>query len=304
MSTGTITSIKVVCPSCQKPGTITTATPIKAGARLKCIGCGHIYRYQEDYELAAAQVTPAPAATAPTPPPRPVPTHWSPLLHILRLPGWIALATGALQFVITVGGAALGTAGNYQRAKQEHTEQVGQLQLQRQAVLRQPQTLQAESQQLQQETTMLAQEMQQLIGKCDLKVEAQAALPQPVQLDPAASAVAAKPPGLSCMDQYLERKARYEALEQRWQQINRALQEFDKQLAALVAQIRNVPGPQLSSIVMTAVVWSSGISAITPLMIAYLGWVLGIVMACLGCLWLALVRRIFLAPAHCYLEAK
>jgi hypothetical protein len=79
MSTGTITSIKVVCPSCQKPGTITTATPIKAGTRLKCIGCGHIFQYQEEYELDDCALPPRSDPTVATQPPlsrKPDPEPW------------------------------------------------------------------------------------------------------------------------------------------------------------------------------------------------------------------------------------
>jgi len=174
-------------------------------------------------------------------------------MPFLKLPGWISIATGVLQFVITVGGITLGTAGAYLSA---HSEQQGLL---------------AERQRLKGEMNKLAQHMQQLIQQCKLRI----AIPPPFNPQPQPQV---QPPQPTCMEEYEECNYRFKGMERDWQELESKLR------ASSVA---------FSAAVMSAVTWSSSTSAYCPLGIAYIAWVLGIVMLCLGYLWLALVQRIF-----------
>jgi hypothetical protein len=90
------------------------------------------------------------------------------------------------------------------------------------------------------------------------------------------------------MEEYEDRKDRYESESRDWKRLEEQLRAVD------VA---------FSTAVWSAAAWCTTSSAILPLGIAYLAWVLGLVMFCSGCLWLALVRRIFLSSPDCYLES-
>ncbi len=161
---------KVTCPHCHRSGTAKTSIP--EGTKIKCPACGEIYQYQAIYSLeepstpASAPITPpdppsiprpaTPAAWVPasngSPPPLCRPAKRSVTTPLIRLPGWISIATGFLQFIMTVGGIILGTSGAYLSA---HSEE---------------QRLLADQQRLKGEMTKLTQHMQQLIQQCKLHV--------------------------------------------------------------------------------------------------------------------------------------
>ena len=156
---------------------------------------------------------------------------------------------------------------------------------------------------------LLAQEMQQLIQKGDLKIEVRAAQPpqQPIpHVQPQQPIPHVQPREKTCMEQYEELKAGYEVLEERWHEVNRALTVVASHLDEIANQIAQLPWPisKVPAAFLTSITWSSMANAGTPFVIAYIAWVLGIVMACVGFIWLALVQRVFLAPPDCYLRTS
>ena len=229
-------------------------------------------------------------------------------MPFLKLPGWIAIATGVLQFVITVGGTSLGTAGGYLAAHREYSGAYNLLLQQQESAVQQQQRLTTDKQQVTKEMAQLAQEMQQLIQKCDLKIEVTVPAPQPVQPMQPMPQVQPQPgqPQPTCLEQYEARKARYGVLEERWLEVNKELSVVARRLTEIQDQIAQLPWPigKVPAALLTSIAWSSTTSAITPLVIAYIAWVLGIVMLCVGFLWLALVQRIFLASPDCYLRTQ
>src|SRR5262249_46072102 len=125
---------RVVCPSCHKQGTVQSDKPILEGARLRCTGCGHTYSYQEIYALE-----PEPAVSEVNPLPRRVLRERSAdsravlIGHCVRLPGWAAIATGALQFISLVLGTILGATGTYSPTLAKYQEEDTALSHQQQA---------------------------------------------------------------------------------------------------------------------------------------------------------------------------
>ena len=122
---------RIMCPKCHRAGT--AKGTVLEGAKIRCPGCGHIYEFHEGYSL---RDTGSPATA--TPPANPEsPVHDSrasgpaniprksrrkfALPTLLKLPGWIAIATGVLQLAITVGGTTLGTLGSYWIAQRAYS---------------------------------------------------------------------------------------------------------------------------------------------------------------------------------------
>jgi len=327
---------KVTCPHCGWTGT--AKITVAEGTKIKCPGCGQVYQYHESYKLedqppdqplptstlsdkVQQVLTAARGALGGSTPVSPVPRRpaWSFTMTFLKLPGWIAIATGILQFCIVFGGTSIGTYSGYQNARKEYAAARHELLEKQRAAIAQQQTLDAEKhrllaeqQRLKNEMTRLAQEMDHLIKQCDLKVEvpanpptAPAAQPQPTPPQPA--------PEKTCLEQYQERKELYQLLMQQWQELDQKLNEVEGELTVVEREVQklqialyDLPWPigKLPAALAESIFWSAGISAIFPLGIAYLAWVLGAVMICVGFIWLALVRRIFLAPPDCYLRTQ
>lgn len=273
-----IRGTKVTCPHCGRSGTAKIS--IAEGTRIKCPACGRVYEYRGGYNL---QDPPDPAVQPETPqpnkpdlsgpdslepvPPMPRPSRMFGLLFCLRIPGRLAIGVGVLQFLVAVGGVLIGTLGAYRNAQTEQHR------------------LQGERQKLKTEMTRLVEEMRQQIQKCDLRVE----VPAPIMDQPHAQPLPqVQPVKKTCMEEYEERKEQYEFLSREWKQLEERLRAVD------VA---------FSTAVWSALAWCTTSSAMLPLGIAYLAWVLGLVMICSGCVWLALVRRIFLTSPGCYLES-
>jgi len=307
---------RIVCPKCQRSG-IAKGTVIE-GAKIRCPGCGHVYEYRESYSLQESDpASTKPADTTSSPPANPPVGDFAtaPVSHrcrrlglaaLLRLPGWLAIGTGLLQLAITAGGTTLGTLGSYFIAQRAYNQARQDLLQERKELQGRQQRLQADRQQLRQNMVKLADEMTKLIRDCNLKVTMPAMPPpdQPGALQPVQPLPRDQPPPQSC-------EQRYEAQHEQYLDYHRQWNEISEQLSSLAAQQQGRterlsqlpwPGSRVPEACLVSLTQSSLLSAGTPLAVGYVVWVLGLPMICFGCFWLALVRRIFLAPPHCYLE--
>ncbi len=95
---------KMTCPHCNRA--CTARTTVAEGTKVKCPGCGKVYEYQPHYDVDAPPDPPPPEAkdtSPPTLPPAPRPKFKWPkrpnfTVLLLRLPGWLCITTGILQF--------------------------------------------------------------------------------------------------------------------------------------------------------------------------------------------------------------
>jgi hypothetical protein len=228
------------------------------------------------------------------------------LATIVKLPGWIAIATGLMQLAITVGGTTLGTFGSYGTAQTAYNAAREDLLQQRKTLLSAEQQLGLDRQRLHRDMTRLAGEMTQLIRKCDLKVT----LPASPPIDPGQQVQPSQPlpqvqtSAKDCWEQYQTKHAQYVEFQKQWNEINERTSETAIKLRDLADQMRQLPWPssRTPGACLESLSHWSLVSAGTPLVVGYVIWALGVPLICFGCFWLALVRRIFLAPPHCYLE--
>jgi hypothetical protein len=218
-----------------------------------------------------------------------------------------------LQLVITVGGTALGTLGSFWSAQRAYEAAKADLQSQRKELQVRQKQLETDRLQLRLDMTNLGGEMAKLIQQCDLKVTVPAppAMDQTQPVQPQQPFPEARPAQQiaprttdECWDQYREKNEHYSEYQRQWNDINQQLSSLATRQQELVEQLRQLPWPsgRIPEACLQSLTQSSLMAAGTPLVVGYVIWVLGLPLICFGCFWLALVRRLFLAPPHCYLE--
>jgi prefoldin subunit 5 len=201
----------------------------------------------------------------------------------VRLPGWAALITGVIQFVILVIGTAIGSSGAYLSAADDYRSEEADLAKKKQDAREEQAQLASAMQQVTNQMQQVTNQMQQVINLYKLHVE----MPAPrLPLRPEPSRQPAAP--LEPMAQYYLLKAQYDKYDQELEKLKDHYDQSESTLRSLQTTV--ISRPSVFTGLRSSLERSARISNGFLLLNAWSAWISGAVLMTAGACWLAFIN--------------